>query len=463
MKAERYLILLILGTVPLIYASVQAWVWSWYVTAVFVVFLAAWWRGRVAFRDNGPAVIWLVYLFFGWSLFQLLPLPGDLLGRLSPFRASLLENAYELTGISGSWSSIAYEHGLALGRWSLWLAAFLLAMLVRAACRERAFLKALAVMLLIVGGLEALYGLVQALVPSTGVLGYDLTGLGNARGTFINRNHFAGMIEMIWPLGLGYLLSLSPWEEKLKLKHLINSDHFNRQLLISLVLVVMLLALIFSRSRAGVTGGVIGFIAFMGAAAFSGAGMRKGFWIGTGLAVFLLFVYGAQMGFEPVIARFMEIDQDIGRLDKWRDAWLILQQHPLGVGPGNYKVLEPLFQINVKVVALSVHTHNDYLQLLVETGWPGFLLLTGGWVYLLVRGLVGLRRMFRRRGYSLGFFMGAGAWGGLVSMGFHGFFDFNLQITANLFYFAMLLGILNHAVYSGNRQVVSKDDKVNPQ
>jgi O-antigen ligase len=444
MKAERYFILLILGTVPLIFASVQPWIWSLYVAAVFVIFLTAWWRGQVAFRDNGTAAAWLVYLFFGWSLFQLAPLPADLLGRLSPFRGSLLENAYEMIGISGSWKPMAYEHGLALGRWSIWLAAFLLAMLVRAACREGAFLRALAVVLLVVAGLEALYGLVQALVPSTGVLGYDRTGLGDARGTFINRNHFAGMIGMIWPLCLGYLLSLSPWEEKPKLKDLINSDRFNRQLLISLVLVVMLLALIFSRSRAGITGGVVGFIAFMGATAFSGAGMRKGFWAGMGGALFLLLVYGGQMGFESVIGRFMEIDQGIGRLDKWRDAWLIIQQHSLGVGAGNYQILEPLFQTHAKSIALSVHTHNDYLQLLVETGWPGFVLLTGGWVYLLVRGLAGLRRLFRARGYSTSFFMGVGAWSGLVSMGFHSFFDFNLQIPANLFYFAMLVGILNH-------------------
>jgi len=81
---------------------------------------------------------------------------------------------------------------------------------------------------------------------------------------------------------------------------------------------------------------------------------------------------------------------------------------------------------------------------LVETGWPGFLLLTTGWLYLLVRGLVGLRRFFRHFGYSRHFFMAAGAWSGLVSMAFHSFFDFNLQIPANLFYFAMLIGILTH-------------------
>jgi O-antigen ligase len=358
----------------------------------------------------------------------------------------MLDHACEMLGVGCGAGAVSYLQGLAVSRWSLWLAAALLAMLVRTASRDGKFLKALVVVLLVVVAIEAFYGLIQALIPSTGVLGYYESGLGNARGTYINRNHFAGMIEMIWPLILGYLLSLSPWEatEKIKLKHLINSDRFNRQLLIAIVLVVILLALVFSRSRAGITGGILGFIAFLGAMAFSGAGMRKGFWIGSGLGLVLLLIYGGQMGFDSVIERFMQIDQETGRLNLWRDAWLIIGQHPFGVGPGNYEIVEPVFQVNAQSTRLSIHTHNDYLQLLVETGWPGFLLLVFGWLYLLVRGLLGLRRFFRHIGYSRHFFMAAGAWSGLISMAFHSFFDFNLQIPANLFFFAMLIGILTH-------------------
>jgi hypothetical protein len=331
---ERSILLFILATMPLLYAAVQPRVWVWYAAAVYVTFLFAWWRNKVTFRENGLAA-WLVYLFFAWALFLLVPIPPDLLQKLTPFRASMLDHACEMLGIACGASPVAYLHGLAVSSWSLWLAVFLFAMVVRAACRDGKFLKALIVVLLVVVTIEAFYGLVQALVPSTGVLGYYESGLGNARGTYINRNHFAGMIEMTWPLVLAYLLSLSPWEEtrKLKVKHLINSDRFNRQLLIAIFLVVILLALVFSRSRAGITGGILGFIAFLGAMAFSGAGMRKGFWLGTGAAMVLLLIYGGQIGFDSVIERFMEIDENIGRLDKWRDAWLIIQQHPFGVGP----------------------------------------------------------------------------------------------------------------------------------
>ena len=65
---------------------------------------------------------------------------------------------------------------------------------------------------------EAVYGLIQALVPSMGVLWVDYVQayLGTARGTFINRNNFAGFIEMIWPLALGVTLAMTGRVHSLK-------------------------------------------------------------------------------------------------------------------------------------------------------------------------------------------------------------------------------------------------------
>ncbi len=42
----------------------------------------------------------------------------------------------------------------------------------------------------------------------------------------------------------------------------------------------------------------------------------------------------------------------------------------------------------------------------------------------------------------LRFFVGAGALSGLVSIGFHSFFDFNLEMPANAVYFVMLMAIV---------------------
>jgi hypothetical protein len=40
------------------------------------------------------------------------------------------------------------------------------------------------------------------------------------------------------------------------------------------------------------------------------------------------------------------------------------------------------------------------------------------------------------------FFLAAGAFSGLISLAFHSFFDFNLQIPANCVYFVTLMAIL---------------------
>ena len=102
-------------------------------------------------------------------------------------------------------------------------------------------LKILIRILLGVAFLEAIYGIIQALVPSLGVLWVDyITAyLGDARGTYINRNHFAGFMEMMLPLGLAYTLAMGTWHKKISFKALISSDRPNFQFLLSIGLIVM--------------------------------------------------------------------------------------------------------------------------------------------------------------------------------------------------------------------------------
>ena len=71
--------------------------------------------------------------------------------------------------------------------------------------KDRKTLKIVVFIMIGIGLLESVYGLIQALTPSLGVLWVDHIEdyMGTARGTFINRNNFAAFINMIWPLTLG--------------------------------------------------------------------------------------------------------------------------------------------------------------------------------------------------------------------------------------------------------------------
>jgi hypothetical protein len=56
------------------------------------------------------------------------------------------------------------------------------------------------------------------------------------------------------------------------------------------------------------------------------------------------------------------------------------------------------------------------------------------------------------------FFLATGAFSGLVSLAFHSFFDFNLQIPANCVYFVTLMAIL-YACCGGEAQARAQGSK----
>jgi uncharacterized protein (DUF697 family) len=167
---------------------------------------------------------------------------------------------------------------------------------------DRKMLQRIVFVMIGVGLLEAAYGLIQALVPSMGVLWVDYVQSyqGTARGTFINRNNFSGFIEMIWPLALGATLAMTGRVRSLK--SALYSDSLNRQALMALGIIVFLLALIFTRSRAGIISGLIGFLVF---AIMARTGMRtvaRQTRLLLGGIVLLLCVYTMTIGFGPVMS-----------------------------------------------------------------------------------------------------------------------------------------------------------------
>ena len=146
------------------------------------------------------------------------------------------------------------------------------------------------------------------------------------------------------------------------------------------------------------------------------------------------------MGFDPVIDRFLQISTDASRLDVWKDCVFIAKDHPLGVGLGNFETVYPVYQVNSNLQGRILDAHNDYIQYLVECGWPGFVMLVGGFLLFLVSRI---RRLFKLDPDAdpFRFFIGVGAVSGIVAMGFHGFFDFNFQIPADMVYFVVLMAI----------------------
>lgn len=440
-----FLTLFIIATIPLPFAAVQPWVWSFYTLMMIVHYILSSWTWPLALPQRSGSA-WTkpgLAVFFAWSLLLCFPLPPSALTFLTPVRAEILLKSWELSGQGPSWQSISYLPRNGFGWWVFLLSLLLFYRAMRRLCDDRKTLKYIVFVMIAVGIGEAIYGLVQALVPSMGVLWVDYVHayMGSARGTFINRNNFAGLIEMIWPLALGIALSMAGRINSIKM--ILNHDRLNRQALVFLLIIVLLLALIFSRSRAGILSGVFGFLVFFIMARPEMRKRSKQIRMMIAGAVVLLGFYTLTIGVGSVTERFMDIASGgISRISIWGDSLPIIKDHPLGIGLRNYENVMGIYNQRGAPDKTIVYAHNDYLQLLIETGWVGFVSLVGVGLVFVIRNANRIRHLDYRAD-PMGFYLAVGAFSGIVSIGVHSLVDFNLQIPANCVYFVVLMAILS--------------------
>ena len=444
MAISQIFTLFIIGTIPILFAAVQPWVWSVYSLSMITVFLIFLWKDRIRISLAPSISVNLsVILFFTVTLFLCLPLPAFILSNLSPVRFQTLTTAQVLLYNPSLWQTLSYSPQVAFSWWLFLLSLCLYFAVVRNLCTERKTLKRIVWVMMGVALIEALYGLIQALVPTLGVLWVDYVQayMGDARGTFINRNHFAGFIEMVWPLFLGFTMAQGGWGQGYTLKKILASERLNRQALLALGIVVLLLALLFSRSRAGIAGAVMGFLTFILLARPGSKGMSRYIWLLLVGIIGMLVVYSMAIGVGSITERFFTLSDGDSRLDFWRDSLPIIKDHTFGIGLRNYEKVFPVYNVSMLADKRLEYAHNDYLQLLIEAGWIGFIAMLTGFLIFMWKSAYRIKHMNPHKD-PMRFFLAAGAFSGLVSLAFHSFFDFNLQIPANCVYFVTLMAIL---------------------
>lgn len=434
---------LILSAAPILFGAVQPWVWPFYSAAIFTAFIFQFWgtSGDLFQHFKSiPAVA--VGIFLLLTLIQSIPIPTVFLRYLSPQQYHILETSHHLLDLPLTTHAFSYNPSATLAWW-LFLLSLVLLYAVLNANLNRARLKSLLWLLFGIASLEALYGIVQALAPNLGVLWVDYIkeSLGNARGTYINRNHFAGYMEMMIPLMLGFTLSREDWTSKIGFKAFLASDRPHLQFFLSLGMVLMVLSLLFSKSRAGIAGFIIGLSFFLYLIQSKRKIMPMSAKITFLVISTLVLFYGIKIGFGPIFDRFLQISPDAYRLDFWRDSLPVIAAHPMGIGLGTFEQVFAVHNVSTVADIRITYLHNDFLQLLLEAGWLAFaiLLVIIGW--FIVKKFVKIKRMEIGEN-PLRFFAAAGALSGLISMLFHSCFDFNLHIPANCIYFVTLTAIV---------------------
>ncbi len=243
---EAGVIFLLIFT-PLAFGAVHVWAYS--VMLFTVSLLMALWGIKLLLIDSDkkglPAIVnILIFSFIGLIVFQLIPLPTQIIKYISPNSSAVYK--------SKTISLYPYVTKIELLKV---LAYFGLFCLVIYNLTQKEQIKRIALVIVLLGCCEALYGLSGYKY----IFGFEKKYYTDcATGTFINRNHFAGYLELALPFSIGFLIYYASRLPANLVKGIrcfiarISSEAGAKVILSGLAFMIMLLGVFFSRSRMGV-------------------------------------------------------------------------------------------------------------------------------------------------------------------------------------------------------------------
>jgi len=456
-KILDYGLLALLVWTPLPIASVEAWsilVIEIAALALFAVYLLLEQKPHASpkllleMRFVRPAFIGL----FGFLIFQMLPLPAAVVRILSP-RGAALRSQYVPESAQSGTATLSLLPGSTLAATAELLAFFLIGYLVLRTVTHRKQIRRIMLTLVAVGTFEALYGMFELYRSQPRLLFYPKTfNLDSATGTFVNRNHYAGYLEMVIPLALGLIISrLDLFGEpgtpfRARFARFINRG-LATNLLLGIGTVIMAIALLLSNSRSGLIVLLFSFVlmSVLTAQSFGHTQMHRD-WVRRviQLAAVSIIGFGLYVGLETMVNRFAidRLLQD-GRPRYWGSVMTMIGQFPLcGVGFGAFGGVYQAYDTTGMEYAL-IHAHNDYLELFCELGIVGFGLLAFGVGWMLFKSFRAW--MTRRHPELKGLALGCLA--AVAAILVHSMTDFNLQIPANALVFSVLLALTMKTVY----------------
>jgi len=291
-------------------------------------------------------------------------------------------------------------------------------------CRGRTEIRRLCSCLAFLGGVLALFGLLQ-------YMGVVPRGWWNRAhflsSVYVNHNHFAGFLEIVLPLSLGLAIA---------------ERNLAKRILLIFLCGLMGIAFILTLSR----GGLVSITIALAIMVFFLARRRVIHSYGWIFLVFGVFIAGFLLilGVEPLIERIESIQKlgskwtPIHRLFMWQGAVdLISKNLWFGTGPGTFEYA--FFEFRpAGFIYRPVNAHNDYLELIADCGIFAFaavILL----VIVLVRRAV---RVIHRDDSLFRIGLGSGCLAAVIALSIHSLIDFNYHIPANWMLMSALAGVL---------------------
>ncbi len=368
-----------------------------------------------------------IVLLFAIGFLHLVPIPWSLWSSLNP--SDQARQVLTELDIASGWRSYTLDpHGAFTYLLVLLPPVAMFLAVSRMGMNDRVKMIGIVVLLAVI---SALLGLMQFASDTRNLYFYDVTHLGYSVGFFANRNHHTDLL--IVGLLLGSALFLGPLHARFDKDKL-------RWVMLATLVILMLTSILATGSRAGFALAVFAGIAIMLQFIGFGRGAFLPFMVVSMLLLFLLAMaaFSGNTLFVETLARF-ERDDELRF-----EVWPIIIGHvgeymPFGTGIGSfvpvYGSQEPLQQVDSSFLN---HAHNDYLEVALEAGIPGIILI------LLFIGLFALAAVRSVR------LAGDGAYSAIAKMAAvgvvvflgHAVFDYSLRTTSLSVVFALLCGLL---------------------
>jgi O-antigen ligase len=248
-------------------------------------------------------------------------------------------------------------------------------------------------------------------------------------GPYVNRNHFAGLVELIIPMGLSILL--------------LRAEDRDRMSLLMVLTLMPIGALFLSASRGGIAAfflevGLVVILALL-------RGQGKNQFVIAATLLLLAAGFVVWLGAGRALARFeayqkLEVSE-ARRAEMRRDSWRIFVDHPLaGTGIGTLEDVFPRYE-TLYDGSIVNHTHNDYVEALAESGVIGGVIGICFLAFLFRMAWMRIQEATNR--LELALHIGAlSACCGLLA---HSLVDFNLHIPSNALLFLIQSGLATSA------------------
>ena len=322
-----------------------------------------------------------------------------------------------------------------------------LAMLYRVASSERR-VRILIHVVIGVAVFSALFGILRQATQHTSGFVLPLMKPGQGYGQFINKNHFAFLMEMAFGLGLGLVLAGGVKRERIMIYAalllpiwtglvLSNSRGGILAMLAQLVVAVLLFTNVNSKAETAIT-----------QYRFFHLARSLGLRIALLVVLIIGILYGTLwVGGDRLVSSFEAVRGEWNpaaagshdgatRNEIWRATWHMFEAHPVfGVGLGGYWTAITAYH-DASGTLTPQEAHNDYLELLASGGLVGFAL--GVWFAMAVY------RLTRENLKSASRFGRAACFGatlGMTGVAVHSLVDFGLHMMVNALAFIILVMI----------------------